>query len=344
MRERQCNKQTWCVAIVPAAPFLLASPWNPATALEPHRNPRALTRTARRTPHRVGDVITHVNGRSIADKSRGDARQMLATAGDEFSLAIERAGEVQHLSSGMTQSGEGEVSRSTPWQRRTSWCCSSVLLVALHSSLHLLTCTPLVWGSCSSQPACDVDSVGPLTQPAFNMHTNNHTHRTLSLRSAIQHAHQQPYPLHPLSSFCNTTCTPTTIPTTPLSSFCNTRGSASRSSLVAPLATVRRLCLSRRGLWELVLGCALVTSSLLSTGCRWSDAHTSTSSRPSRYRLGARALRWWCAVQCALFLSHMVFATLTRAVSRSLCMVLCTALGACLFVRFGGFSPTVALI
>ena len=81
------------------------------TALEPHRNPRALTRTARRTPHRVGDVITHVNGRSIADKSRGDARQMLATAGDEFSLAIERAGEVQHLSSGMTQSGEGEVSR-----------------------------------------------------------------------------------------------------------------------------------------------------------------------------------------------------------------------------------------
>lgn len=34
---------------------------------------------------------------------------MLATAGDEFSLAIERAGEVQHLSGGMTQAGEGEV-------------------------------------------------------------------------------------------------------------------------------------------------------------------------------------------------------------------------------------------
>jgi hypothetical protein len=47
-------------------------------------------------------------------------------------------------------------------------------------------------------------------------------------------------------------------------------------------------------------------------------------------------------VQCALFLSHMVFATLTRAVSRSLRMVVCTALGvrSISFVRFGGFSPT----
>lgn len=59
---------------------------------------------------RVGDTITHVNGARIADRSAADAMTLLKQAGAEFSLVVERAGQVQQMSGGLSQaepSGEG---------------------------------------------------------------------------------------------------------------------------------------------------------------------------------------------------------------------------------------------